>query len=66
MKTYMLLEANNAEALELLVNEKIEEGKGWKPCGGVAVSVLRSEWENERKGYTEHETEWRHTQAMCR
>lgn len=48
---YTILRADCASELAEAVNRKIK--KGYTPIGGV--SVIRYEWENERKGYTESE-----------
>jgi hypothetical protein len=40
--------------------------QGYIPIGGVSVAVLHREWENERKGYTESDTDWEYSQAMLR
>lgn len=38
---YMAVEAGTAEELNEKVNEKIKEG--WKPLGGVAISLSESD-----------------------
>ena len=39
---------------------------GWEPLGGVSVSRLHIEWQNERKGYRETTRDDEYAQAMVR
>ena len=59
---YKVLIASDGASLSDAVNEAIRAG--WMPQGGVAVTQDSRVWENERKGYTEHETETTYAQAM--
>ena len=61
---YKFVSESRGEVLELSVNNLI--ALGWAPLGGVSVCVVHSAIENERKGHTEHETEWCYAQAMTR
>ena len=63
MEYKFISEASGVE-LEVSVNELIADG--WVPLGGVSVAVVRSTWENERKGYEESNIEWVYAQAMTR
>jgi len=51
---YDILEYDSIDDLIENVNKMIKEG--WQPIGGV--QVLHYSWENERKGYTESNTEY--------
>lgn len=62
MSKYKLLVSSSHERLELLVNEQIDAG--WMPLGGVAVAQSFEAIENERKGYTEYNTDTTFAQAM--
>jgi hypothetical protein len=57
-----------SEATGIKLEESVSElmVSGWVPLGGVSVAVLRTTWQNERKGYEESETEWVYAQAMTR
>lgn len=48
---YDIVTANSHEDLFIEVNKAIH--LGWKPTGGVAVSVTEGQYENERDGCTE-------------
>jgi hypothetical protein len=61
---YKIVSRQGDRELEAAVNELIAEG--WQPLGGVSVVVLHQTWENERKGYTESDTQWVYSQAMTR
>lgn len=61
---YKFVSEENGAKLEDAVNELM--AAGWAPIGGVSVAVLRSTWQNDRKGYEESETEWVYAQAMTR
>ena len=61
---YKFVSEETGTKLEEAVNALM--ALGWVPLGGVSVAVLRSTWENERKGYQESETEWVYAQAMTR
>ena len=49
---YLVLEAESLRELEDRVCGAVDEG--YRPIGGV--TILRVEWENERKHYTESST----------
>ena len=61
---YKLVSESHGHTLEESVNTLIRTG--WVPLGGVAVAVMHSAIENDRKGCTEHETDWVYAQAMTR
>ena len=61
---YKFVSEERGSTLEETVNNLIADG--WKPLGGVSVCAVHHTIENERKGYTEHETEWVYAQAMTR
>lgn len=61
---YRIIEAESREGLETAVQEAILGVHGWRPHGGVAVSIATVTRENERKGYTEVETQTIWAQAM--
>lgn len=61
-KQYKVLSASTPETLEAIVNEHLEAGA--ELVGGVAVSSRYESWENERKGYTESNTEYTYAQAV--
>lgn len=49
----------NSDDVEELADEiEIRRGVGWECSGGISVSAMWGEFENERKGYTE---DWRET-----
>ncbi len=62
MSAYKILISSSHERLEVLVNEQID--RGWQPLGGVSVAQSFESIENERKGYTEHNTDTTFAQAM--
>lgn len=57
---YKLVSASSESELESLVNAELQNG--FEPVGGVYV--VRYEWTNERKGYTE--SEWLYTQSLVK
>lgn len=59
---YQTVEKETGTALDDAVNDLIAEG--WEPIGGVAIAAVFSSYENERKGYTESETNYTYMQAM--
>ena len=61
---YKFVSDETGDRLEENVNKLMRAG--WVPLGGVAVAVLATSQENERKGYTEHLVEWSYSQAMTR
>jgi hypothetical protein len=61
---YVILGAEEAEALDKLVNDAIADG--WEPLGGVAVATCFKSWENSRKGYSESQTDYTWAQAMIK
>lgn len=61
---YVILGAEDAKVLDELVNNAIADG--WEPQGGVTCSGVFQSWENERKGYTESETNYTWAQAMVK
>ncbi len=61
---YKSVSEANGTSLDAAVNTLIADG--WVPLGGVSVAVIRSTWENKRKGYEESETEWVYAQALTR
>lgn len=60
--SYRVLIAENADGLEARVNAVLAEGG--QLCGGVAICAVFETWENERKGYEEHETRQLLAQAV--
>ena len=59
---YKIIVSGCAETLEMQVNEAI--ANGWKLFGGISVAQSFQSYENSRKGYTEHDTEYTFAQAM--
>lgn len=62
---YQVVTRESTKELMEAVNAFIHQ-KGWKPLGGVCVSVSNWEQENSRKGYTETRSETVWAQAMVR
>lgn len=62
MKNYRILSAETPAELAAMVTEQLNDG--WVLAGGVAVCAVFRSWENERKGYTESETDYTYAQAM--
>ena len=62
--SYRIATGASRQQLEAEVSVLLSEG--YRPCGGVSVAVLHMTWENERKGYTEIETDWVYAQGMYR
>lgn len=61
---YRIITEDDRHELERSVNGAIADG--WIPQGGVSVSGWFSVWENDRKGYTETETNLVFAQAMTK
>lgn len=62
--SYRVATGASREQLEANVAGLMAEG--YRPTGGVSVAVLHTTWENERKGYTESDTDWVYAQGMYR
>lgn len=62
MIDYKVIIEDELNALEEKVADMMKDG--WRPSGGVSVSIRDVKWENERKGYTETETVRIFSQAM--
>lgn len=64
VKEYKAVEGDTLDELNEEVNKLLLDD--WEPFGGIAVTVLHTEWENSRKGYTESATTYSYVQAMVK
>lgn len=61
-RTYKVIHCSNSEELEIEINKLIQEGADL--VGGVSISSHFESYENERKGYTESNSEYVFAQAV--
>ena len=61
---YQVVTAEGPVELQAAVLTAMEDG--WVLQGGVSVSMIMYEWENERKGYKEADWNYFYAQAMVK